>query len=375
MMPDDLATAIRHAADAVPAQAPDLQQVLRRHRRRRLRSAVAAASVVVVAGALGVVLLGRAPAPQPALPGTSPTATTPPTPAAWSGQRLPLDTSWNVHDRDGKGDIAGYQPPAGLLELAPDRRIMSTPRPDVIDVQRQCIALDDGRTVLLGSKNLKPGTQRQDGIDATDLELRLVVLAPGGGVTLTRNVRVQGQDVQLIGATATDAYLYRTPGRIVRHNLATGHEDRLTALEPLPAWDIANLSVQQGLLLTSSAADCTLHVTAVPTGKPAGTVPSLPAGWQCPGAQRIRVSADGRSLAVPLAGQGPKPASAVALVDLASGRLTLTALEAGPASSGILGIAWSGTTARVAWIKLPDPPTTISPMTDVLQATDLPLNR
>ncbi|MER7007290.1 hypothetical protein ABT297_30205 [Dactylosporangium sp. NPDC000555] len=273
-----------------------------------------------------------------------------------------------VRDHDSQNPL-GYQPPQGLLELSPERKIIAVAPPDLIDGLRQRVALDDGRTVLLGSKDLQPGVRRTDGVNVTGLAMRLVVLAPGGAVALTREVRLQGQDVQLVGATATAAYLYRTPGRIVRHDLASGTEERLAALDPLPAWDTNNLSIQSGLLLTTSQAACDLRISSADTGKLVRTVHFDVNRWHCPTADRVRVSADGRLLAVALRGTAANP-DTFDVVNVATG-VTTHRLLSPTSRSGIVGMAWRGTVLRVAWVNLPDPGSEVYPMADVLQTVDV----
>ncbi|GAA2389193.1 hypothetical protein [Dactylosporangium salmoneum] len=376
MTPDDLVRTLHRAADTVPPSAPDLQAVLRRHHRRRLRSVATAATVAVAVTASGMVLAERALSSHPAPPATPPATTAaPPTPAATetaaaSGQRLPLEPGWAMLDAGSNQNPLGYQPPRGLLEFSPDRKIVAVALPDLIDGPRQRVALDDGRTVLLGSKDLQPGVQRQDGVNVTGLAIRLVVLAPGGAVALTREVRVQGQDVELVGATATAAYLYRTPGQIVRHDLASGKEERLTALDPLPGWDVNNLSIQSGLLLTTSQTACDLRISSADTGKPIRTVHFDVSQWRCPTADRVRVSADGRLLAIALRGTAANPVNAFDVVNVATG-VTTHRLLSSTSRSGIVGMAWRGTVLRVAWVNLPNPGSQVYPMADVLQTADV----
>ncbi|MET7403840.1 hypothetical protein ABZS66_61265 [Dactylosporangium sp. NPDC005572] len=370
MTPDDLVRTLHRAADAVPPSAPDLRAVLRRHHRRRLRSVATAATIAVAVTASGMVLAERALSPHPAPPATAPTTTAATETAPAPGQRLPLEPSWAMLDAGNNQNPLGYQPPRGLLELSPDRKIITVAPPDHIDGPRQRVALDDGRTVLLGSKDLQPGVQRHDGVDVTGLAIRLVVLAPGGAVVLTREVRVQGQDVQLVGATATAAYLYRTPGQIVRHDLASGKEERLTALDPLTAWDINNISIQSGLLLTTSRTACDLRITSADTGKPIRTVHFDVNRWHCPTADRVRVSADGQLLAIALRGTAANPVNAFDVVNVDTGETTNRQLSP-TSTSGIVGMAWRGTALRVAWVNLPNSGSQIFPMADVLQTADV----
>lgn len=242
----------------------------RAHRRRRAALATVAAAVAVIAVTGVTAGLTRQAAPGTQTPATQPPPThaATPTPATQArAQRLPLDAGWALGPDKNGGKVTVHDARA-LLELRADQRLVANPVPaEVVDDIRSWVALDDGRSVVLGGKDLKPGVQRQDGPDVTDYAIRLLVLSPDAQVKLQREVRVQGQDVQLIGATATTAYLYRTPGRVMAHDLATGAEQRLTTLDPLPAWEAQTLTIQGGVLFAASRESCRLTATALDTGR------------------------------------------------------------------------------------------------------------
>ncbi len=392
MMTDDIAETIRRAADTVPPSRSDLSAVLRRHRahrRRRTALTVVAAAVAVLAVTGAAVAFNqsagnRRPATQQ--PATQPPATQPPatekTPAATQQQpeqRLPLDAGWAQGPNKYGGQVT-LPEGQSLLELRADGRIVTTAVPaSVVDTIRSWTALDDGRSVVLGGKDLKPGVQRQDGPDVTDYAIRLLVVSPDGQIRQQREVRVQGEDVQLIGATATTAYLFRTregaPGRILAHDLATGSEQRLTTLDPVPAWDTHSLAIQGGLLLAVSQESCQLTATALDTGRKAFTA-SFPGLRRsaCPTTRTARLSPDGRTVAVAVSDGDESAVVSLLKVDVATGKVATFPVSDGAVARelkpGTLGVGWVGTTVRVAWLRMPAPG--VHTLSESIQVTDVP---
>ncbi|MEV4516147.1 hypothetical protein AB0K00_45195 [Dactylosporangium sp. NPDC049525] len=385
-MTDDIAETIRRAADTVPPSRSDLAAVLRRHRAHRRRRAAlatvaAAVAVTVVTGAtvaLNQRLAGTAPAQVPATAQQSAPQTQAPTqpstqPSTQQEQRLPLDAGWALGA--GKDGTRVTVPDVrALLELRAGERIVTTAVPAaVVDDIRAWLPIDNKRSVVLGGKNLKPGVQRDDGPDVTDYSVRLLVLMPDGQITQQREVRVQGQDVQLIGATATTAYLYRTPGRIMAHDLATGAEQRLTTLDPVPGWDANTLSVQGGILFAVSQESCQLTATALDTGRKT-TTDLRP--WSCPTMRAARLSPDGRTLAVAVNDGAGDATVRLLKVDVATGKVTASPVSGGVVAGnlrpGPLGVAWIGTTVRVAWVRMPAPG--VHTLSESTQVTDVPAN-
>ncbi|MEU0553674.1 hypothetical protein [Dactylosporangium sp. NPDC006015] len=360
MTTGDITEVIRRAADAVPAAGSDLDAVLRRHHRNRRRKATSAAlgavAVTAVAAVTAIIAL------NPGGPAVGPAAPSRTIQDQDQGprQRLPLNAGWALGPDKNGGKVTVPQVRA-LYELGADRRLDGTPVPEIVDDVRAWVPLDDGRSVVLGGKNLKPGVSREDGPDVSDFAIRLLVLDAGGQVGLQREVRVQGQDVELLGATATTAYLYRTPGRIMAHDLATGAEHRLTGLEPVPSWETHSLTVQGGLLLAAPHASCGLRAVALDTGKQL-FVAYLP----CAATRVMRLSPDGRTLAVALS----DPAGVVTLfrIDVATGRVGTTPVTRGE-RSGVLGVGWAGGTVRVVWLRLPA--TGAHPLSEELRITDV----
>ncbi|MEV4134444.1 hypothetical protein AB0J72_20025 [Dactylosporangium sp. NPDC049742] len=362
MTTGDIAEVIRRAADAVPAAGSDLDAVLRRHRRNRRRRTTAALGAVAVTAAAAITAVVAinpgGPAVELAVQRTTQADSAPET--LGPKQRLPLNAGWALGPDKNGGQVTVPQVRA-LYELGADRQLDGTPVPEIIDDVRAWVPLDDGRSVVLGGKNLKPGVSREDGPDVSDFAIRLLVLDAGGQVGLQREVRVQGQDVELLGATATTAYLYRTPGRIMAHDLATGAEHRLTGLEPVPSWETHSLTVQGGLLLAAPHASCGLRAVALDTGKQLFAT-YLP----CAATRVMRLSPDGRTLAVALS----DPAGVVTLfrIDVATGKVGTTPVTRGE-RSGVLGVGWAGGTVRVAWLRLPS--TGAHPLSEELRITDL----
>jgi hypothetical protein len=382
MMTDDIADTIRRAAGAVPASRSDLAAVLRRHRAHRRRRAALAtvAAVVVVTAVTGATVAlhqqraggpGQVPATvQQTQPTTQPTTQA----ATRQEQRLPLDAGWALGaDKDG-GKVTVPDVRA-LLELRAGERIVTTAAPaGIIDDVRSWIPLQDGRSVVLGGKDLKPGVQRQDGPNVTDFAIRLLVLTPDGQVKQQRDVRVQGQDVELIGADATTAYLYRTPGRIVAHDIASGAEHRLTTLDPVPAWEANTLAVQGNLLLTAAQESCGLTATALDTGRKVFTArfPDRQA-WSCPTTRTARLSPDGRTLAVAVSDGDDATTVSLLKIDVATGNVSSFPVSGGAVAHnlrpGALGVGWVGTTVRVAWVRMPAPG--VHTLSESIQVTDV----
>ncbi|MEV0565836.1 hypothetical protein [Dactylosporangium sp. NPDC050588] len=359
MTTGDITEVIRRAADALPAADSDLDAVLRRHRRNRRRKATAALGAVAVTAVAAIAAI-VAINPDGTAVGPAAQSRTTQDLALGQMQRLPLNAGWALGPDKSGGKVTVPQVRA-LYELGADRQLDGTPVPEIVDDVRAWVPLDDGRSVVLGGKNLKPGVSREDGPDVSDFAIRLLVLDAGGQVGLQREVRVQGQDVELLGATATTAYLYRTPGRIMAHDLATGAEQRLTGLEPVPSWETHSLTVQGGLLLAAPHASCGLTAAALDTGKQL-----FAAYLPCAATRVMRLSPDGRTLAVALS----DPAGVVTLfrIDVATGRVGTTPVTRGE-RSGVLGVGWAGGTVRVVWLRLPA--TGAHPLSEELRVTDV----
>ncbi|MFF5229009.1 hypothetical protein [Dactylosporangium sp. NPDC000521] len=384
MNDDDLIATVRRAAGAVPASAPDLGSVQRRHRRRRSRHAVAtgAAVLALLAGASAVAARltpSTAPAPAASAPSGAPS----PTSTDAAAPPVQIHRHGDSVFTDEAGKELGFRLPHGLVTLS-GTRISAVDKPSAVDGVRQWLPLPGGGYILLGSKDLAPGTQRTDGVNVTDLEVRLVTLAADGHVTMSRNVRIQGKDVALAGVGeiggAAVAYLARTHGGMVAHNLATGAETRLTALDAAVADPANTYSVQHGVLLSASSGTCQLRAWDL-RGRALWTRPGQPAtGDRCAYADEAAVSPDGRRLAFPIVSypDRDRAVTRLAIVDLAHGTVRtadisqVTAVGSMIVGAGILGLAWSGDVIHVAWPALPRPADRVYELSEVLSTTDIP---
>ncbi len=198
-IPTDLADAVRHAAAAVPAGQHSLSQVHRRrrlHQRRRTAAVAGVAAVAVAAGAVGVPTLVR-------LSGTDaePLATASASANATAGpaQRLIIGTSALLGILEGPRANAGITSPAGILEVDAAGKVVAHPFADV-DSTAAVVTLPDGRLVVLNPRFLKPGVGPWNtDADMADFEYRLVL------GRYDTNVRVVGEQLQLLGATAEGA--------------------------------------------------------------------------------------------------------------------------------------------------------------------------
>jgi len=228
--PDDVATAVRRAADAVPPSTHDLAAVQRRHRAYRRRRRVTTVGLALLVGAVTVAVPlavrgGPAAAPDHPPAGDPSSATSTAPVGAAPAQRLMLRAS-DQRMQIGAA-VTTLDVPDGMLELRADGSVAAYPQTTVMDRPEATFALPDGRLVQLGAKDLRPGVEREDGPWVTDVDFVLAIVAPDGTAQVRRNVRVMGEDVQLIGATDKLAYLVRGTSRIVSHDLATGVEKPL----------------------------------------------------------------------------------------------------------------------------------------------------
>jgi hypothetical protein len=337
-VPEDVATLVRDAAKTMPGAFGDTEAVVRRARRyrRRRAGAVVCATVFAILSAVTVpVLVGRAErGVQPAV-----VPTTPRTSAALA-QRLFIGISGDIsHERGlpevrGDGSVVYRDLPAGAGDV---------------------VGLPDGRLVTLVTADLQPGTKRKDGPDVEGVSIKLVVLTAGGGVERSREVRIKGEEMRLLGATGRTAYLARATG-VVAHDLASGKES--VVLPPLgaalfQATDLAGgrLAVAEG----NGNKGCILRVTELAGG---GKLPprNFANGTCLP--DHVRLSPDGRLAAVAYLRLNSTEkrlavldvATGVALVDKPLGSRPVTDVE----TVNTAGVAWSDNrTVRVAVTELP----------------------
>ncbi|MGS2613289.1 hypothetical protein ACVCAH_01935 [Micromonospora sp. LZ34] len=343
-VPDDLIEAVHQAARATPPHAADLANVHRRRRARRRRRAAAtagglAALVALTGGALPMLADARtAPAPAtpptiPALPATSPPAT-PVVPTVAPAQRL-------------LGGMA--------VEVLPDGTLR---RHRVPDGWEQTVALADGRLVGLQLTDLRPGVPRRDGPEVEGLSIKLVVLSPDDTVEQSREVRVRGAGVELVGADGTSAYLARDGG-ILAHDLATGREEFLlrSSTAGVDLLAASQTALGPGHLAEQRTDDgCRTDVRRLTDGK---RIARLTVEGLCENG--LRLSPDGRLVAVPYQRFPDRTGDRerrLAVFDISSGALRadqpVTTSRRASGADAIQGVAWADdTTVRVAWT---DPP-------------------
>ncbi|GIF35958.1 hypothetical protein [Actinoplanes xinjiangensis] len=308
---EDVAEAVRTAANAARGYPGDLADVHRRARRRRNRQAVlsAAAVVAVLAGA-GVGVASQRQQAAPALP---PAATDPPAaavpsvgpsapsnpapPAREPAQHLILRDAAGTYRTEGQAVELGIGSRVG--ELRPDWTLV-THRVVGSRNWERLVVLPDGSRVAFGSHDTEPGTRRTDGPDVSGLEYRLVVTGRDGAVRLQRDVRRHDEPVMLLTATATTAYLWR-PAGLVSHDLETGTERTVVRKasaglgEVFGSLRFADLS--GGRLVVSRMTDeCVPRVYDVATGRLVAELPLTGAG--CVAVTDMRLSPDGATLGV-----------------------------------------------------------------------------
>jgi hypothetical protein len=379
MIDDELIAAVRRASEAIPPNAPDLRSVHRRHRRRRSRHAVTAgAAVLALLTGTGVVLAKLTPSVDPTPAATSPVTATATAPAADA-------TTVSVHRHGDSvfenktGTKLGFQLSPGLTTLR-GGQITTITKPAEVDDIRQWVPVPGGGYALLGSKDLAPGTPRADGTGVTNLDLRLVTLSADGHVTLSRNVRIPGQDVQLAGVDNGVAYLARGSGGLVKHDLATGAETRLTVLDAVTSDPERTYSVQHGILLVASPTACAITAWDLKDGHSLWS-PAAQPGFECEfgHADEAAVSPDAHWLAYPMVQYDPQGngVTSLGIVDLTRRTMRTQVISTVPPAdgltfgAGILGLAWSTGNIRVAWPNLPRPTTRVYDLADVLKFTDV----
>ncbi|WP_433211538.1 hypothetical protein ACQP00_50695 [Dactylosporangium sp. CS-047395] len=377
MIDDELTSTVHRAAGAVPPSAPDMQAILRRHRRRRTRQ-MAAAGITVLAlfTTASIVLSKLTPSTEPT-PATTSMATAPAADEPLIAVHRHADSVF----QDKAGHELGFRLPDGLVTLH-GTRIDTVPRPPEVDEVRQWLPRPDGGYALLGTKNLAPGTQREDGVNVTGLEIRLVTMSADGHLTQSRNVRIQGQDVQLAGSGPGAGigvgyvYLARTNGGLVRHDLATGAETRLTALDAATADPHRTYSIQHNVLVSASTEECAVQAYDL-EGHVLWTLRKQQQS-ECAQADEAAVAPDGRRLAFPVVTyDGGRATTEVLTVDLPSGAVrTAEVSQVDPPGditygAGILGLTWSADRLVVAWPVLPNPLTGVVDLAAVVRVKQL----
>jgi hypothetical protein len=383
-IPEDVASAIRRVAAALPGHPHDLIEVRRRGRHRRaVRSAAGALAVAVLAGASIAapwLLADRAGARLDAAPVSTP-ATTAPAAVKPPAQRLFLRglggllfaLSPSLVTPDPTAPDPGYPPgTAGIVsvngwqEVSADGALVPL---NLAGDVRGFAARPDGRFVTLEWQSLsdKP---RRDGPCITDAAEYLRIREPDGTTSFTRDVRVRCQELAIVGATEVEAYLVRQPvdsvnqrpngpQRLMAHRFSDGQERTVATIEADPS----GASIDAGRLIAPSGNDaaCRIEIADLASGAVShhDLAALLP---DCAKLLGLRLSPDGRSVAVAYSTASVPPMQArFAIVDLEARNVRLLrTVETVPApdphplkmitTPNALAIAWTDdATVRVAW--------------------------
>lgn len=371
VVPEDLADLVHRAARTTAPHAADLAVVRRRARARRRRRAATTAGglavLVALTGGTVPLLTGTDRAASPvSAPSPPPTDARPATPAPprVPAQRLMLDggggtarlpggpeiglISGSADEMTGDGTVVRHQVPAGWEDT---------------------VALPDGRLVGLKLTDLKPGVKRTDGPNVAGLSIRLMVLGAGGRVERSREVRVKGQALKLVGADTRHAYLARDGVGLVAHELATGREEILVRAATKVDGELpfGNADVAAGLVASATGPAhryrCQVDVRRL-DGE--ASLSRFRLDGDC--TRSIRLSPDGSLVAVPYARpSGPGMLEyRVTIVDTATGQrradqlIGTTGTVHGITDGGTWGAAWvDATSVRVAWVRLPESPSRV----------------
>jgi hypothetical protein len=181
----------------------------------------------------------------------------------------------------------------------------------------------------------------------------------GGAVVSSRDVRIRGEHVALLGVTGTVAYLARAAG-VVAHDLPTGAE-RLVA--PLTVdFSHGDQAASTAVLLAQGE----LIVVDLAAGRETGR-------FALPGRRgTVRLSPDGRSVAV-VSLHGTD--ETVEIRDVATGQVAITRQlrrDIRMFDSRATGLAWTdAATVRVAWPELPRDADRIYPFAEVLHTAQI----
>jgi hypothetical protein len=352
---------VHRAATAARPHVTDFDRVRRRAAlRRRRRTAFTAGGAAALAAVLVLVpstFLTR-PAPRsniavPIAPATS-TATAP-------AQRLILPgRGWtgSVEGRPTVG-VAGVD---GIVEVHADGRFDVLPGPPGLDQLHHMEALVDGGLVVLGSRDLMPGVERDDGPMVEGVEFPLIVTRADGAVVSRRDVRIQGEHVALLGVADGVAYLARKAG-VVAHNLDTGAERLVVPLtEEFFHGDQAGSTV---VLLTQGE----LVVVDLVAGRQTGR-------FAVPGRHgNVRLSPDGRSVAVVSMQSRNEIDEIVEIRDVGTGKVsTVRQLRSNIPmwTSDATGLAWTDAdTVRAAWLEPPRDADRIYPLSEALHTAQI----
>jgi hypothetical protein len=354
---------VHRAATAAQPHVTDFDRVRRRaakRRRRRTRFAAGGAAFAAVFVLVATALLAR-PAPRPNVaapiaPATFSTST-PTAPA----QRLILPGDGWTESVEGR-PITGVAAVDGIVEVHPDGRSVVLPRPPDLDQIDHMEALADGGLVVLGSRDLMPGVERDDGPMVEGVEFPLVVTRADGAVVSRRDVRIHGEHVALLGVADGVAYLARKAG-VVAHNLNTGAERLVVPLtgdffDGDQAGSTAVLLAQGQLVVVDLLA-----------GQQTGR-------FALPGHRgHVRLSPDGRSVAI-VTMQGRNEINEIVEIrDVGTGKVSTTRQLRNDIrmwNSDTTGLAWiDADTVRAAWPEPPPDAGRIYPFLEVLHTAQI----
>ncbi|WP_430783694.1 hypothetical protein [Actinoplanes sp. G11-F43] len=282
-IPQQVTEAVRAVADATRPYPGDLADVRRRARRRKRRqTGFAAAAAMAVLAVAGVVVTGGPGSGPDVLPAASADAA-----AEVRLQRLFLDGAARparLTGESGMAEIIG----SGTLTI---HDVTGTERWDRV------VGLPDGTMVAAGGFGDRAVLGRAAPLPADQVEYRLVVTEPDGRPRLERDVRRAGETVSLLTATASTAYLWR-PSGLVAHDLATGSERPVVSAKALGLAKVpagaADLTGDR-LALARGGDGCVVRILDGPAATPAA---ELPVTGDCERITRIRLSPDGRMVAV-----------------------------------------------------------------------------
>lgn len=411
-VPDELADALGRAASSVPGGPPELTDIRRRHRHGQLRRSAAILTGVVALVAASIVTPRLLTGPATPVESVGPAATTspPPTPTPQPAQRLLVVGAGSVIamiQRDGEPapDLPerpdpslpnlGYPPDAvgvvgRLLEVTDSGEFLPVDIPAIEPggVVTSFLFLTDGRLATLELVS-KSDVVRRDGPCITDAAIYLHVIEADGSASTSRDVRTPCESVRLVGSSAEEVFLVRTPHepqnqapipgrRLVAHRLSDGTERTVANLDGVGE-AIVEVSIGSGSFIVSDrwTVGCRLQVVDLATGAVRDIdLATVISG--CDAVDAARLSPDGTRLAVGFdTGAGTPPYEVgFAVVDLAGPSLRLRELvDAVGANEALgrfpavtpVGMAWTDdTTVQVAWAHYPQDPDRVIMIDEIL---------
>jgi hypothetical protein len=164
--------------------------------------------------------------------------------------------------------------------------------------------LDDGTFVVVASQDLTPGVDRPDGPSAQGLAFPLMHLSVSGDILTSRDIRVPGELVSLVGASGNSAYVVRSPsdqasdgGRLVSIDLSSGQEQVVaTGLSQPTAGDVRSGDIALGFgpsVGTATGRACSIW--RLDSGTDAPSTAEIPS---CESVLSLQISPDGSEVGV-----------------------------------------------------------------------------